>query len=187
MHGCCRSFGWQNSHHLQFKIMLRDMILNAHALSYNVKWILTLFWHNVRSAKLVIIPSDSNNQVLYATICILLFPKNGAVNACFCTEQWLSLVCHIYTTQFMTRLTRLVYSVTVCDQIRNNPASMHTKIKLTFLPEMDCWSSTLSYFTLSFPQNWCSLVSAAAFIRLCESQSGGFGAIQWPWLCLNGV
>ena len=31
----------------------------------------------------------------------------------------------------------------------------HTlKIKLTFLPEMDCWPNTLSYSTLYFLQDW---------------------------------
>ena len=44
------------------------------------------------------------------------------------------------------------------------------KIKLTFLPEMDCWSNTLSYSTLYFdPSGLASLVSVAAFFRPCQS------------------
>ena len=38
----------------------------------------------------------------------------------------------------------------ICDRISYNPH----KIKLTFLPEMDCWSNTLLYSTLYFLQVW---------------------------------
>ena len=54
----------------------------------------------------------------------------------------------------------------------------HThKIKLTFLPEMDCWSNTLSCSTL-FPLGLASLISAVAFFRPCQSHDWKIGAIN---------
>ena len=60
-----------------------------------------------------------------------------------CSTIWHS----VYT------LFKVTQSIAICDRISHNKASTH-KIKLTFLPEMDCWSNTLSYSTLHFLQDW---------------------------------
>ena len=56
---------------------------------------------------------------------------------------------------------------------------MHTKLNSCFYIS--------SHSTLFCTSELVSLVSAAAFIRPCESHERGFGAILWPWLCWNMV
>ena len=64
----------------------------------------------------------------------------------------------------------------------------HThNIKLTILPEMDCWLKTLSYSTVCLAPKVMSLVSVAAFLRPCVSLKWRFGAIRWSWLSCIGA
>jgi len=70
----------------------------------------------------------------------------------------------------------------VCDRIWKNQASTHTiAIKLTILPEMDCWFNTLSLFYWVPWSKVTSLVSVAAFPRPCVILKWCFGPISWSW------